>query len=74
MVTVDDKTGVDVSETGHVKANVGSWAAVYILIAGFVLGTLALILGSVPLWIATGVAIVAGAAIGLASNIMEQAY
>ncbi|WP_051105491.1 hypothetical protein [Parafrankia discariae] len=74
MVTVDDRTGVDVSETGHVKGNVGSWAAVYIIIAAFIFGTLALILGSVPLWIAAGVAIVAGAAIGLASNIMEQAY
>ncbi|OAA28592.1 hypothetical protein UG55_1005104 [Frankia sp. EI5c] len=68
------ETGVDVSDTGHVKANMGSWAAVYIVIAGFVLGTLALILGSVPLWIGTAVALVLGAGLALASNIMEQAY
>ncbi|CUU59519.1 hypothetical protein CcI49_22900 [Frankia sp. CcI49] len=68
------ETGVDVSDTGHVKANMGSWAAVYILIVGFVLGTLALILGSVPLWIGTAVALVAGAGLALVSNIMEQAY
>lgn len=60
--------------TGHFKANAGSWIAVYLIIAGFILGTLALILSSVPLWIGTGVALVAGGILALASNIMEQAY
>lgn len=62
------------SEAEHVKANIGSWIGVYLIIAGFVLGTLALVLSSVPLWVATGVALVAGGICALASNIMEQAY
>ncbi|WP_261576257.1 hypothetical protein [Frankia gtarii] len=68
-------TGVDVaSETGHHKANTGSWLAVLLVIAGFVFGCFALIFASVPLWIVTAVLLVGGAAIGLASRIMEQAY
>jgi hypothetical protein len=66
---------VDVaSETGHHKANTGSWLAVLLMIAGFVVGAVALPLASVPLWIVTAVLIVGGAVVGLASRIMEQAY
>ncbi|WP_041939097.1 MULTISPECIES: hypothetical protein [Frankia] len=67
-------TGVDVSETGHHKANTGSWLAVLLLIAGSVIGCFALILASVPLWIVTAVLLVGGGIIALASRIMEQAY
>jgi len=62
------------SETGHHKANTGSWLAVLLIIAGFTVGAIALPLASTPLWIVTAVLIVAGAAIGLAARIMEQAY
>lgn len=68
-------TGVDVaSETGHHKANTGSWAAVILIIAAFTVGVFALILGSVPLWIVTGVCMVAGGIFALAARIMDQAY
>ncbi|CAO5150618.1 Integral membrane protein [Frankia sp. AiPs1] len=62
------------SETGHHKANTGSWLAVFLIIVGFVVGAVALPLASTPLWIVTAVLLVAGAAIALASRIMEQAY
>ena len=59
---------------GHNRGNAGSWVAVLLIIAGTVLGTLALILDSVPLWILTGVALVMGGIMALASRLMEQAY
>ncbi|MCM3885997.1 hypothetical protein [Frankia sp. R82] len=62
------------SETGHHKANRGSWLAVFLIIAGFVVGAVALPLASTPLWIVTAVLLVGGAAIALAARIMEQAY
>jgi len=66
---------VDVaSETGHHKASTGAWAAVLLIIAGFIIGVFALIFGSVPLWIVTGVLMVAGGILALASRIMDQAY
>ncbi len=68
-------TGVDVaSETGHHKANTGSWLCVLMIIAGFIVGAVALPLASMPLWIVTAVLIVGGAAVGLVSRIMDQAY
>ncbi|SNQ50873.1 conserved hypothetical protein [Frankia canadensis] len=62
------------AETGHHKANTGSWLAVLLIIAGFVVGAIALPLASTALWIVTAVLVVGGAAIALASRIMEQAY
>ncbi len=62
------------SETGHHKANTGSWAAVLLIIVGFVVGTFALPLASVPLWIAAGALLVLGGVFALVSKIMEQAY
>ncbi len=59
---------------GHRRANGGSWLAVMLIIAGFVLGCFALPTGSVVLWFLTGAAIVVGGAVGLVSRIMEQAY
>ncbi|ADP80981.1 hypothetical protein [Pseudofrankia inefficax] len=59
---------------GHRRANGGSWAAVILIIVGFVLGCFALPTGSVVLWILTGAALVVGGAVGLVSRIMEQAY
>jgi hypothetical protein len=59
---------------GHHRANTGSWLAVMMIILGFALGCFALPTGSLVLWVLTGVAIVVGGVIGLASRIMEQAY
>jgi hypothetical protein len=60
--------------SGHVSATPGAWLAVVLVIIAFILGTFALIASSIPLWIATGVVMVAGIVAGIASNIMEQAY
>jgi xanthine/uracil permease len=62
------------SSTGHHRANTGSWAAVVLIILGFTIGVFALVLHSVPLWIVTGVALVLGGIVAMASKIMEQAY
>ena len=62
------------SDGGHVKASPGAWVSVTLIVIAFTLGTFALILHSVPLWIATGIVMVAGIAGGLASRIMDQAY
>lgn len=62
------------SSSGHVSATPGAWLAVVLVIIAFILGTFALIASSIPLWIATGVVMVAGIVAGVASNIMEQAY
>jgi predicted Na+-dependent transporter len=62
------------SSDGHVAATPGAWISVFLIIIAFILGTFALIASSIPLWIATGVVMVAGIAAGIASNIMEQAY
>lgn len=59
---------------GHVSATPGAWLSVILIILAFVFGTIALIESSIPLWIATGVALIAGAVAGIASHIMEQAY
>ncbi|MDT3441566.1 MULTISPECIES: hypothetical protein [unclassified Pseudofrankia] len=60
--------------SGHHRANVGSWVAVLLIIVGFGTGAFALATHLVALWILTGVALVAGGAIALASRIMDQAY
>jgi predicted Na+-dependent transporter len=62
------------SSSGHVSATPGAWVAVVLVIIAFILGTFALIASSIPLWIATGVVMLAGIGAGIASNIMEQAY
>lgn len=62
------------SAGGHHKASKGAWVAVYLIIAGFIVGTFALIADSLPLWIATGILLVLGGVVALASRIMEQAY
>ena len=62
------------SSSEHVSATPGAWVAVILVVIGFILGTFALIDSSIPLWIATGVVMVAGFVAGIASNIMEQAY
>ncbi len=62
------------SDGGHVKASPGAWLSVALIVLGFTLGTFALIADSIPLWIATGVVMVAGIIGGFASRIMEQAY
>ncbi len=59
---------------GHHRANIGSWIAVSLIIVGFAVGVFALASHSMALWIVTGVALVAGGAIALASRIMDQAY
>jgi hypothetical protein len=62
------------SSDGHVSATPGAWLSVVLIVAAFILGTFALIADSVPLWIATGVVMVAGIVGTLASRMMEQAY
>jgi hypothetical protein len=62
------------SSSGHVKASPGAWLSVTLIVVAFTLGTFAQIEDSIPLWIATGVAMVAGVVGGLASRIMDQAY
>ncbi|MGF7234626.1 MAG: hypothetical protein ACQSGP_06675 [Frankia sp.] len=58
----------------HHRASKGAWLTVYLIIAGFIVGTFALIEHSVVLWIVTGVLLVLGGIFALASRIMEQAY
>jgi hypothetical protein len=48
--------------------------SVILVIVAFLLGTFALITGSVGLWIATGMVMLAGIVGGFASHVMEQAY
>ena len=62
------------SSSGHHTANVGSWAAVFLIITAFSIGVFALALHSVPLWIVTAGALVVGLVTAVASRIMEQAY
>ncbi len=62
------------SDGGHVKASPGAWLSVILIVVGFTLGTFALIADSVPLWIATGIVMVAGIIGGFTSRIMDQAY
>jgi hypothetical protein len=63
-----------VASSEHVSATPGAWLAVILIIASFTFGTFALITSSIPLWIAAGVAMIAGVAVGITSRIMEQAY
>jgi hypothetical protein len=62
------------SSGGHVAASPGAWIAVFLIVAAFIAGTFALIVGSIALWIVTGVAAVIGIIMALTSKIMEQAY
>ena len=62
------------ASNGHVSGSPGAWLSVALVVLGFVFGTFALIAESVPLWIATGIVMVAGIVAGFASRIMEQAY
>jgi len=58
----------------HPRGNPGSWAAVSLIIIGFVLGAFALPTGLVVLWILAGVALVAGGVLALTSRIMDQTH
>ncbi len=71
MVTQEDMVA---SSEGHVSATPGAWLSVILIILAFVFGTIALIEHSIPLWIATGVATLAGTIGAIASHIMDQAY
>jgi hypothetical protein len=62
------------SASEHPSASPGAWASVILIIAGFSVGVFALVLHSVPLWIATGVTLAIGGIFAMASKIMEQAY
>ncbi len=62
------------ASNGHVSASPGAWLSVALIVVGFILGTFALIAHSLPLWIVTGVVMIAGIVAGFASRIMEQAY
>lgn len=56
---------------GH-GASIGSWIACFVIIAGFVIGGLAMIYWNWPLfWVAVGVVVV-GCVIARASHIMED--
>lgn len=58
--------------TGGPHASFGSWIACLIIIAGFVLGGVALIVWNWPLfWVGVGVVVV-GCIVGRAVNIMED--
>lgn len=59
---------------GHHKASKGAWISVFLIIFGFIIGTFALPMHSIPLWIVTGALVVLGGITALASRIMEQAY
>jgi fatty acid desaturase len=58
----------------HHRASKGAWIAVLLIVAGFAIGAFALPLDSVVLWIVTGVLLVLGGIMALASRLMEQAY
>jgi xanthine/uracil permease len=62
------------SSSEHHSASLGAWAAVFLIVTGFTIGVFALIVNSIPLWIATGVALALGGIFAMASKIMEQAY
>jgi hypothetical protein len=58
-------------DAGH-GVSVGSWAACVVIIAGFVVGGVALIIWNWPMfWIGVGLVVV-GCVIGRAVNIMED--
>lgn len=59
---------------GHAAAPPASWIAVCLIVAAFIAGTCALIVGSVVLWIITGVLAVIGVILAFTSKIMEHAY
>jgi hypothetical protein len=59
---------------GHAAAPPASWIAVFLIVAAFIAGTCALIVGSVALWIVTGVLAVIGITLAFTSKIMEHAY
>jgi hypothetical protein len=61
------------SSSGHHSASTGAWVAVLVIVAAFTIGLFALILDSIPLWIATGVAFVVGGILSVTSKLMEQA-
>lgn len=61
------------SSSGHHSASTGAWVAVLLIVAAFTIGLFALILSSIPLWIATGVVFVVGGIMAMTSKIMEQA-
>ncbi len=69
-----DRGEAAVAATGRPPIHKGAWVSVLLITVGFVLGLLALVLHSAPLWIATGAALVAGAVLALASRIMEQVH
>ncbi len=62
------------SSSEHHSASPGAWAAVILIVTGFTIGVFALVLDSMPLWIATAVVLVLGGIFAMASKIMEQAY
>lgn len=59
-------------EDGHTRGRPGSWVAVLIILAGFVIGGIALILGLWWLfWVAVGIAVVGGI-VGLVADIFTD--
>jgi hypothetical protein len=64
-----------VADSGGPHGQVGAWISVLLIVAGFVIGTVALIAhNSVVLWIVAGVVLVIGGILALTSRIMELGH
>jgi hypothetical protein len=64
-----------VADSGGPHAGVAAWLTVFLIVAGFVVGTVALILHNNPIiWGAAAAVLVVGGILGLTSRIMELGH
>jgi hypothetical protein len=64
-----------VAQAGGPQGKAGAWLSVFVILAGFIIGTIALIAhNSVILWIIAGVVLVIGGILTLTSRIMELGH
>jgi hypothetical protein len=64
-----------VADSGGPHGMAGAWLSVFIILAAFIIGTVAVVANNSPvLWIAAGVVLIIGGISALASRIMELGH
>jgi hypothetical protein len=67
--------GVGVADTGGPHGKVGAWISVFVIVAAFIVGVIAVIANNNPvIWAAAGAVLVIGGILAMTSRIMDLGH
>jgi hypothetical protein len=75
MMRFPTDLGVGVADTGGPHGKVGAWISIFIIVAAFIVGVIAVIADNNPvIWVAAGVVLVIGGILAMTSRIMDLGH